>query len=388
MSCGFHLIWAVILTEKDTLKERKMTKKDVCVFALVCFCLTLFSVNLEGQEIKIKQEDGITVVNNPLNPVKSLDSSFDMVLKEDLIIGTNEKNTDYYFEVISDIKADENGNIYVVDSSANSVKVFNSKGKYLKDIGRQGQGPGEFMAPMGMAIVKDKISVYSMGRLSFFTLDGDFIQHNKVMFGRLMCFDSEGNIITKVPGPPGNVFKEFLRKFNPEGKLILEVAEIVIAPPPSPNEKRKAFPENVLFTVRQNDSIVWTNRSQYEVNVVGKDGQAFLKIKKENNPVKLTEKHKQSFLAYYGAAEDHYTFPQNLPPIRYICADNKNRIFVCTYESTGEDTYIYDIFDEQGRYVERVAIKGLPLFWKKRYLYCRGEDENNFHKVIRYRIET
>ena len=281
-----------------------MTKKDVFVFVLVYLSLAMIFINLKGQEIKIKQEDGITVVNNPINPVKSLDSSIEMVLKEDLILGTNEKNTNYYFEVIGDIKADENGNIYVVDSRANSVKVFDGEGKYLKDIGRQGQGPGELMAPMGMTILADKITVYSAGRLSFFTLKGNFIKHNKVMFGRLMCFDSEGNIITKVPGPPGNVFKEFLRKFNPEGKLILEVAEIIM--PPSPNEKRKAFPENVLFTIRQDDCIVWTNRSQYEVNVVSKDGKAFLKIKKEYNPVKLTEKHKQSFLAHYRAAEDQY----------------------------------------------------------------------------------
>lgn len=364
-----------------------MTKKNICVIASACFCLAMIFISLEGQEIKIKQEDGITVVVNPINPVKTLDSSFDIDLKEDLIIGTNEKNTDCYFEVISDIKADESGNIYVVDSSANSIKVFNREGKYFEDIGRQGQGPGEFMSPMGMAILEDKITVYSMGRLSFFTLGGDFIQHNKVMFGRLNCFDSEGNIITKVPGPPGNVFKEFLKKFNLEGKLILEVAEIIMPPPPSPNEKRKAFPENVLFTVRSDDCIVWTNRSKYEVNVVGKDGQAFLKIKKEYNPVKLTEKHKQSFLAYYRGAEDQYSFPQNLPPIRYICADDKNRIFVCTYESEGEDKYIYDIFGEQGRYVERVAIKGLPLFWKDGYVYCQGEYENNFHKVIRYKVE-
>ena len=365
-----------------------MIRKEVCLFALACVCIIIIFESLEGQDIKIKQEDGITVVYNPLNPVKTLDSSFNIVLQEDLSIGTNDKNTDYYFEVISDIKADENGNIYVVDSRANSVKVFDREGKYLKDIGRQGQGPGEFMAPMGMVILEDKITVYSMGRLSFFTLGGDFIQHNKVMFGRLICFDSEGNIITKVPGPPGNVFKEFLRKFNPKGKLILEVAEIIMPPPPPPYEKRKAFSENVLFTVRQDDSTVWTNRSQYEVNVVAIDGQAFLKIKKEYNPVKLTDKHKQSFLAYYRAKEDQYSFPQNLPPIRYICADDKNRIFVCTYESTGEDTYFYDIFDEQGRYVERVAIKGLPLFWKNGYVYCRGEDENNFHRVIRYEIET
>lgn len=342
---------------------------------------------LRAQNVKIKIENGIQVVYNPKNPVKSLDSSFDMILKECLVIGTNEKNTDYYFEVISDIKADDDGNIYVVDGTAHSIKLFDKDGNYLKGIGRKGQGPGEFVAPIEMAVLEDKIVVCSFSRMSYFTLEGNFINYKKAMFGRTVCFDSKGNVIAQQPGPPEKeFFKLFLRKFNPEGKLIHKISES-IEKPRSPNEKRNAFPRLTLYTVRKDDAVVWTVTDKYELNVVDEKGKVFLKIKKEFNPVELTEEIKQRVIAYRGGTEDQYSFPKVLPPIRYICADDNNRIFVCTYESQAEDKYFYDIFDKNGRCVEKVTIKGLPMFFKNGYLYCRGEDENNLHQVIRYLIE-
>jgi hypothetical protein len=371
-----------------TLKKgsRKMKKSSINLATLIPLVF-LFCIS-GAQEIKIRTENDIQVVYNPTNPVKSLDSSFDMTLKEDLIIGTDEKNRDYHFEVISDIKADDDGNIYVVDSTAHSIKLFDKDGNYLKDIGRKGQGPGEFVAPTEMAIIKDKIVVCSFGRLSYFALEGNFKNYKKAMFGRIVCFDSKGNIIAQQPGPPEKgFFKLFLRKFNPDGKLIHQISES-IEKPRSPDEKREAFPKITLYTVRKDDSVVWAATHQYELNLMDGNGNVFLKIKKELNPVELTEEIKQRVIAYRGGTEDQYSFPKVLPPIRYICADDNNRIFVCTYESQAEDKYIYDIFDKNGRCVENVAIRGLPMFFKNGYLYSRGEDENNLHQVIRYLIET
>ncbi len=364
-----------------------MTKRIPLVGVIAIFGIFMFFVNLSGQKIKVKKEDGIKVVYNPLNPVKSLRSSFDMNLKEDLVIGTDEKNTDYHFEIMSDIKADDHGNIYVVDQQAHSILVFNKDGNYLKNIGRKGQGPGEFIYPSELTIIEDKIVVYSGNRISYFTLEGNFINSKQIlMFGRIV-FDSKGNILSQWPGPPGKeFFKLFLRKFNPEGKLIHQISEL-IEKAPSPNEKREAFAKTLLFTVRKDDAVVWTATDQYVLFVVDGNGKVFLKIKKEFNPAELTEEIKLRFLAYRGGTEDQYSFPKVLPPIRYICADDKNRIFVCTHESQGEDTYFYDIFDENGRHVEKVAIRGLPMFFKNGYLYCRGEDENNLHQVIRYLVE-
>ncbi len=364
-----------------------MKQRDMLLFITVIACFLMTFLNLSGQEINVKKEDGIQIVYNPQDPVRSLGSSFNLVLKQDLVIGIQEKGTDYQFEVISDIKTDDDGNIYIVDEQAHCIKLFDKKGNYLKDIGRKGQGPGEFVAPTEMVVLEDKIAVYSLGRISYFTLDGNFIDHRKVMFGRIVCFDSEGNIIAQQAGRPGNDMKLFLRKFNPEGQILYTVASIAVGSPPSPDKKENAFPKTLLYTVRKDNSVVWTERDKYELNVVDKSGKIYLKIKKDFNPIEFTDEHKKSFLEYTDGTEDQYRFPKYLPPVRYLCGDDKNNIFVCTYEREGADKYVYDVFDEKGRYVEKLTIRGLPMFFKDGYMYCRGEDENNFHQVIRYSIE-
>jgi len=357
-----------------------MTKKRAAVFFSVLFCLSIIPVFSVPQEIEIKKENGIIVIYNPLNPVKSLYSAD---LKKDLVMGAREEGP-CSFEIISDIKADSRGRIYVVDEHAHSIKVFDKKGNYLKVMGRKGQGPGEFIAPVEMAVLKEKIAVYSLGRISYFDLDGDFLNHNKVMFGRTMVFDTEGNVITLQPGPP-EVNKNFLKKFNPEGELILTLAETAVERP-APGEKRSALPPTLLFTARENDDVVWAHRDKYEVHVVDKSGKKLFIINKEYNPVELTEKHKQRFLEHIRGEESRFRFPEHLPPIRYITSDEKNRIWICTYE-TREEKYVYDIFDSEGRLLGRAAVQGLPMSWEDGFLYCRGEDENGLHHVLRYKVE-
>jgi hypothetical protein len=51
-----------------------------------------------------------------------------------------------FFWQISSICFDNDGNLYVADSGWNQVFKFNSDGEYMGSFGRQGQGPGEFLA--------------------------------------------------------------------------------------------------------------------------------------------------------------------------------------------------------------------------------------------------
>jgi len=63
---------------------------------------------------------------------------------------------DSYFYQPSDIEEDlKQSLIYVEDSGNNCVFVFNFKGKFVKAIGRKGQGPGEFDRPTGLYVLAD-----------------------------------------------------------------------------------------------------------------------------------------------------------------------------------------------------------------------------------------
>jgi hypothetical protein len=56
----------------------------------------------------------------------------------------DETDENYQFFMAFDASMDEEGNIYVMDSGNYRIQIFDPAGKYLKTIGREGNGPGEF----------------------------------------------------------------------------------------------------------------------------------------------------------------------------------------------------------------------------------------------------
>ena len=77
-------------------------------------------------------------------------------------------------------------------------------------------------------------------------------------------------------------------------------------------------------------------------------------------------------------------------PLKGLSVDEDGNIFVCTFEKgQKKNSYIYDVFEPQGKYITRVPLKPMPdtlLFWKKRKLYTIEEDEEGYQYVKRYKI--
>jgi hypothetical protein len=73
--------------------------------------------------------------------------------------------------------------IFVVDAGENVVRVYNRGGKFLRDIGSEGSGPGEFNSIDDIYIDKnDRLLVIDSneGRVSFFSLQGDLVDIQKL----------------------------------------------------------------------------------------------------------------------------------------------------------------------------------------------------------------
>lgn len=67
------------------------------------------------------------------------------------------------------------GGFAVLEQVTAEVRVFDSSGQFLHRIGREGDGPGEFRSPVGLAVLAgDTLLVWDRGarRLSWFSLDG------------------------------------------------------------------------------------------------------------------------------------------------------------------------------------------------------------------------
>ena len=118
------------------------------LLAVVAVLILAFLV-FAGQ--KIETVDGVRLVHNTgpgawgktpqvvLEPVRALGD-----------VDTADENLAFYMP--ANIAVDDAGNICVLDSGNHRIQKFGPDGKFLATMGRQGQGPGEFLYPSRLDI--------------------------------------------------------------------------------------------------------------------------------------------------------------------------------------------------------------------------------------------
>ena len=100
----------------------------------------------------------------------------------EITLDDNSMPEDVLFESPYTITSDNEGNVYICDYRANNIKKFNASGKFVKIIGREGQGPGEFSWPFMASYAKDRLVVWDMRnrRICTVTPDGEHIKAEKI----------------------------------------------------------------------------------------------------------------------------------------------------------------------------------------------------------------
>lgn len=81
---------------------------------------------------------------------------------------------------VSQAAFDREENLYILDGGNNRVLIFNPQGRFIRKFGKKGGGPGELMAPVGLAITAaGEVAVTDLGRpaVSLFKKDGTFIKN-------------------------------------------------------------------------------------------------------------------------------------------------------------------------------------------------------------------
>lgn len=125
-----------------------------------------------------------------------------------------------------DVDVTSGGNIYIADSGEGLVKVYDPSGRYLFKFGKRGTGPGQFLAPVGIAVASNRIYVSDSVtmRVQEFDLKGNYIKDlltaklTKII-GALrpvgVEVDSGDNIYLT------DVFYQRVVKLNAQGELLL-----------------------------------------------------------------------------------------------------------------------------------------------------------------------
>ncbi len=155
-----------------------MPRFDKVVIAVVTLCMGAAPA-MAGWTGSETTQDGVVHVVNPAAPIEAAST----VAPDELWRVGGEEDEDVIFGVLSAIKADDAGNLYLLDQQLVEVMVFSRSGEYLRSIGREGEGPGEFRRPGGMFLTPsgDVAVLQRMpGRIILMSADGDPIGNHPV----------------------------------------------------------------------------------------------------------------------------------------------------------------------------------------------------------------
>lgn len=99
-------------------------------------------------------------------------------LVSDVSIGVLDGAPEYQFGSIRALAVDGGGDIYVLDAHGPVIRKYAPDGTYVSDIGREGEGPGEYKRPdSGLTFTPDGRLVLrdpGNGRMSIYSPDGDY----------------------------------------------------------------------------------------------------------------------------------------------------------------------------------------------------------------------
>ncbi len=100
-------------------------------------------------------EESIGGVLNVFNPAATVETPLTLQPKELWHIGQDDDQEGGPLGHIIDVAADRDGNTYLLDETMIVVKMFDPKGNFIRDLGRQGEGPGEFSLPRRICVLPD-----------------------------------------------------------------------------------------------------------------------------------------------------------------------------------------------------------------------------------------
>lgn len=388
-----------------------MRGKTFDYFFVGAFALAISVINCAQEPVwkgKIVQEDGIEVIKNPADPLYGL---IHFELEEDLSIGS-EEDENYFFYGSYDMTADKLGNIYVVDGGHDRIQVFDREGRYIRSIGRRGQGPGEFQSPQDVFVSDQNGEIYVPDlrtAIKVFALDGNYLRSIPLEnYNRAYCISSGGTVIAETNK---YIFEEKnggrIRKIFASLRFLdsKDGSEIPIASYPDQLSKivegqlikfRNGFEHMFQMYAIESETFVYGFSSDYVLNVIDSTGKLLLKIQKESPPLSISKKDKDAVKAKFDDPRNpiknmnNFPFPDHKPHFGKILADGE-WIFVEHFKSPLDrsEAWSMDVFNSQGFYLHQCMFPLRPKLIKNGFAYSiETSDETGDVRVKRYKIKN
>jgi len=276
--------------------------------------------------------------------------------------------------------------LFVMDIE--KVRVYDMKDlKLINSFGQKGEGPAEYKIvpdfPLRLKAFKDFIIVESIDKLSYFSLEGEYINEKKKLplllkvseigknyIGRRLFHPQDGGLSTIAIKIYDSEFKEikelYKQKFLRQGEY--------------PNFSWNMGKEFLLYQVADNKIFVEKSDKDFLIDVYDFKGNKLYEIKKDYRKIPITSNDKkimikdfemepqfQDILKKYGykwnefSKHYKYNFPSHRPPIKSMEIDN-NKIYISTSRTEGNkvETIVMDL---KGNVLKTVFIEPTAKEW-------------------------
>lgn len=382
-------------------------RKKLTIFWILFICAVVFSADVTSLE--------------------DLYKTGKVRFEQEFVLDDGKMPEDVFFENPSTVSCDMEGNIYVVDSGALNIKKFGVQGEFLKTIGREGQGPGEFGGLYYSTFAKNRLIVWDSGnrRLCAFSPEGDFIESTNIPyedgFVRKLRGFSSGEIAVemeksfrKEPDKPQTCTIDL---YSPDLEFIRTIYKRELwrkkyVRTKEYNISTLYFPysADVRWDVTPDGLIIIGFSANYELEIYDRSGKKIFTISQTYELAKVTEKDKKDYfdsLEFYRMGErlkdppeyiTKYTeFPNHKPVYDNILVDSEGNIWiVLNREKKDERGKMLDTFDPKGGFISRVSIAGDAVFPDRpnayilhnRSLILLKTGEDDLFRLIRYKISN
>ncbi len=289
-------------------------------------------------------------------------------------VGGETDNDDEFFAMIIDIVVGDDNNVYLLDQQMHEVVVFTMQGEFVRRIGRDGEGPGEFRNPLALFKLPDgNVGVLqpAPARVVMLTPDGipagDFPLPEKD--------GSHGFVVGGAHTPEGLVLSVHQMLRNDGGMSLnkalvgvdksgQQVAQYI--------ERKQEIRGGVImmdssvepvWAVGETSGRVYINdqRDEYQIKVFDPTGNLLHVIHREYDRPKRGKKEMAEL------TEQYQEFPPDqrpkvdpyLPAINDIHPQADGSVWVlASDDGAAEGTFgRFDVFDPEGRFVGQVVLK-------------------------------
>jgi len=273
----------------------------------------------------------------------------------------------------------KNDRLYVL--AGTSIFIYSTKDFHLiKKFGREGEGPGEFITrpygpPMAIGFYSDHLVVNSRNKMSYFTLDGNYVKEEKSPPGSIFYRVEGGYLgIGAAAGADGKAYICF-RLFNPnfkEPKMLYETEVFV-----GEGDMQFLLPMNAVnyYPIYNDQLFIVDGKKGFLIDCFDYTGKKLYSIeKKDHEKIKVTDAYQKSTWNWFN---NHYLFKQALdlvkknlkykdyfPAIKSLAVDN-DRLYAIT-NKTNKGQWECIIMDLKGKELKRVFV---PLQEAEPYTY-------------------